>query len=134
MRLKRLISAFITCAMLVTLMPMQAFAADDLPEVAEYYESFDEESPMEIGARATRSETIELGESKTLVGKLGGLDKWGTSDPDVIEIDWRWGVYTAKITALQVSDDPILLHIHMVLLKKNNGKSLSHHPLRSSLS
>ena len=109
MRLKRLISAFIACAMLVTFMPMQAFAADDLPEVAEYYESFDEESPMEIGARATRSETIELGESKTLVGKLGGFDKWDTSDPDVIEIDWSWGVHTAKITALQVSDDPIII-------------------------
>lgn len=109
MRLKRLISAFIACAMLVTFMPMQAFAADDLPEVAEYYESFDEESPMEIGARATRSETIELGESKTLVGKLGGVDKWDTSNPDVIEIDWSWGVHTAKITALQMSDDPVII-------------------------
>lgn len=113
MRLKRLISAFITCAMLVTFMPMQAFAADDLPEVAEYHESFDEESPMEIDARATRSETIELGESKTLVGKLGGLDEWDTSDPDVIEVKGEWSWELAKpvgtITALQMSDDPVII-------------------------
>ena len=36
MRLKRLISAFIACAMLVTFMPMQAFAVDDAGEATTW--------------------------------------------------------------------------------------------------
>lgn len=89
MRLKRLISAFIACAMLVTFMPMQAFAApkatdqefhimnmEDIKKVVQNNVGGSDIQIYGINVHGERAGLIHGGEQGTANGSVSDSDKW----------------------------------------------------------
>lgn len=124
MRLKRLISAFIACAMLVTFMPMQAFAVNDAVEeqieTVQLNEELVESDGLDSAAPDTLKthtedkgdESIALGESKGLSGTYDGVvhHEWDSSDPQSVSVRAK-GIFgfKAEITAKRMSTNPVTI-------------------------
>ena len=124
MRLKRLISAFIACAMLVTFMPMQAFAVNDAVEeqieTVQLNEELVESDGLDSAAPDTLKthtedkgdESIVLGESKGLSGTYDGViyHEWDSSDPQSVSVRAK-GIFgfKAEITAKRMSTNPVTI-------------------------
>ena len=124
MRLKRLISAFIACAMLVTFMPMQAFAVNDAVEeqieTVQLNEELVESDGLDSAAPDTLKthtedkgdESIALGESKGLSGTYDGViyHEWDSSDPQSVSVRAKGLVgFKAEITAKRMSANPVTI-------------------------
>lgn len=128
MRLKRLISAFIACAMLVTFMPMQAFATpdDELYEVSQSQQDnstvLDDQSESDVEddtstQQVNDSQTWTVGESKKIncdwwTGLVGEADKyWTNSDYRVVQLtDYRPIIGTVQFNAISPGKTTITLY------------------------
>lgn len=128
MRLKRLISAFIACAMLVTFMPMQAFAApdDELYEVSQSQQDnstvLDDQSESDVEddtstQQVNDSQTWTVGESKKIncdwwTGLVGEADKyWTNSDYRVVQLtNYHPIIGTVRFNAISPGTTTIILY------------------------
>ncbi|OUP51875.1 hypothetical protein B5F17_11550 [Butyricicoccus pullicaecorum] len=122
MRLKRLISAFITCAMLMTFIPAQAFAVNDAveeqTETVQLNEELVESDGLDSAAPDTLKTHIEdkgeksiaLGESITLSGTSGWGHKWESSDSRSVSVREGWWDHSqADITAEDFTEEPVII-------------------------
>lgn len=128
MRLKRLISAFIACAMLVTFMPMQAFAApdDELYEVSQSQQDNstvlndwsesdveDDISTQQVNYQLEKtvgwSEKIECGKWSNLAWETD--DYWTNSDYRVVQVtDYHPIIGTVRFNAISPGTTTITLY------------------------